>query len=241
MKVIFEKTINQSEINHHYLNLTGTDRKTYGKSFPDHLTRFAIIDGKGRVTIAQKHGSNQIWGTLYYWYRANDIKAGDKIIVSYDSQEFNNGLHVLRLVNVKDLRNKDIDEADSDASTGGGFGDPEENKKIETKAIAYVTKWYSERDWAVDSVERIKCGFDLVCTRKNEIENVEVKGISGTDQSFMITTNEVRQAEQNDKFMLCVVTKAGSNSPNLTRYTGKEFIKKFNITPVILRAVIKEA
>ncbi len=241
MKVIFEKIINQSEINHHYLNLTGTDRKTYGKSFPEHLTRFAIIDGKGRVTIAQQHGSNQIWGTLYYWYRANDIKADDKIIVSYDSEEFNNGLHVLRLVNVEDLTNEGINEPGKESSSGGGFGDSEDNKEIETKAVAYVTKWYSDSDWDVDSVERIKCGFDLVCTKKDVVENVEVKGVSGTDISFMITANEVRQAEQNDNFILCVVTNAGSNSPNLSRYTGKEFIEKFNIAPVILRAVIKEA
>ena len=239
MKVKFDKTINQSEIEKAYLNLTGTDGKTYGKYFPEHLTRFAIIDGQGRVTIAQQHNKNQIWGTLYYWYRANNIKAGDKIIVSYDSQDFNNGLHVLRLLKVEDLSNNGFDETDSTTLSGGGFGDTEENKKVETSAIEYVTKWYLDNGWHVDSVESIKCGFDLVCIKDNFVENVEVKGITGMDLSFMITANEVRQAEQNENFRLCVVTNAVSTSPNLIRFTGTEFIEKFIISPVILKASIK--
>ncbi len=239
MKINFHKQINQSEINNQYLNLTDTDNQTYGNHFPDHLTRFIIIDGKGRITPAQQHHSNQIWGTLSHWYRANKIKAGEEIVVSYDSEEFNNGLHVLRLIKVEDLSKSDFDGADNSTLNGGGFGDYDENKKIEINAVEYVTKYYQDNGWAVDSVESIKCGFDLVCIKDNIVENVEVKGSAGKELSFMITANEVKQAGKNDNFILCVVTNAKSSTPHLSRYTGKEFIEKFSIVPVILKASIK--
>lgn len=66
----------------------------------------------------------------------------------------------------------------SNKSGGAGFGNPEENKEVETAAIAFVTKLYESEGWQVVSVENEKCGFDLICTRGTTIENVEVKWIS---------------------------------------------------------------
>lgn len=119
---------------------------------------------------------------------------------------------------------------------GAGFGDPIENKLVETTAINAVKKRYENDGWNVHSVERDRCGFDLECHRKGVVENVEVKGVRATEQCFIITTGEVEQAKKNSNFVLMVVTSALSASPILTRYSGAEFCRRFNLSPIQYRA-----
>ena len=66
----------------------------------------------------------------------------------------------------------------------GRIRESEENKKVEEAAIAVVKEKYDLAGWKVRSVERDKCGFDLECHKGETTENVEVKGVSGTEQSF---------------------------------------------------------
>jgi hypothetical protein len=125
------------------------------------------------------------------------------------------------------------------ALVGAGFGDPTENKLVENAAVQAVTKDYERDGWLVRSVERDKCGFDLECSKEGEIEHVEVKGVRGTDQSFIITSGEVRQAEMNPNFVLTVVTEALSPSPKLTKHSGAEFGRRFDLSAIQYRAVLK--
>lgn len=125
------------------------------------------------------------------------------------------------------------------APSGAGFGNPEENKEVEKAAIAIVKKKYKFDGWTVRSVERDKCGFDLECHKGEITENVEVKGVSGTERSFFITAGEVEQAKINSKFVLIVVTSALSSSPVMTCYSGTEFFRSFELKVVQYRAALR--
>ncbi len=112
---------------------------------------------------------------------------------------------------------------------GAGFGSSKQNKIVEKTAIACITKKYSDNGWMVKSVESARCGYDLKCTKKEKEINIEVKGISGQIQSFVITANEIEQAKKNDKFVLCVVNNVGTKDIRVNSYTGREFINLFSL------------
>ena len=129
-------------------------------------------------------------------------------------------------------------EESSQEQTGAGFETPEENKEVEEAAIRTVTKSYEDAGWVVRSTEQDKCGFDLECRKNRAVENVEVKGVRGTEQGFLITAGEVEQARSNRNFVLAVVTSALS-APVLAKYSGTEFLKLFELSVVQYRAVLK--
>lgn len=130
-------------------------------------------------------------------------------------------------------------EIEREISTGAGFGNPETNKKVEKAAVEFVTKQYKKDGWVVASVELAKCGYDLKCSKLGLEEHVEVKGVSGIETAFIITANEVREAKNNPRFVICVVTSAVSASPKMNKFTGAEFVKKFNLNEIAYRAVLK--
>lgn len=122
---------------------------------------------------------------------------------------------------------------------GAGFGSPETNRQVEQAAISFVTEYYKSRGWSVQSVEAERRGFDLLCTKDAFEEHVEVKGIQGETVSFIITAGEVRQAQSDDRFVLCVVTSAISNRPRLSRYSVKDFSEGFDLAPLAFRATLR--
>jgi hypothetical protein len=128
---------------------------------------------------------------------------------------------------------------DEPSSQGAGFGTPEQNRLVEQAAVSAVKKWYSASGWDVLSVEKERCGFDLVCRKGPEEENAEVKGVRGGAQDFIITAGEVIQARENVTGVVWVVTEALSDSPTLNRYSGKEFIARFTLEPLQYRARLR--
>lgn len=121
---------------------------------------------------------------------------------------------------------------------GGGFGYFKTNKKIEEAAISAVTNDYKKRGWKVTSIEAEKRGFDLLCTKANKEEHVEVKGIQGKVLSFIITAGEVKKSQSDKKFVICVVTSASSN-PKLHKFTAKDFSDQFDLEAIAYRAFKK--
>jgi hypothetical protein len=240
MEIEFEKIITEAEARSFYIGLTDRNQQTYGQHFPPHLTKFVIIDGQNRATIAQKHHKNQVWGTLKHWFIANNIQANDQIRVIYNKNELINNINVLRLVPSSNIAFfKDTTEEQKNVLIGAGFGTPEKNKDVEETAVEFVRTHYIKKGWAVESVETLKCGFDLIAFKEKEVKNIEVKGISGEKQSIILTANEFGQAQKNDNFEICIVTKALTNFPNLTTYDGKQFLSKFNLSPLSYHAEIK--
>lgn len=241
MGIDFEKIITDAEARSFYIGLTDRNHKTYGHHFPTHLTKLVILDGQNRATIAQKHHRNQVWGTLRHWFLANNIKANDQIRVIYDENFLISNLNVLKLIPLSEIATaEDTSNEEDKVQAGAGFGTPENNKDIEEAAVEFVKSHYVEKGWTVESVETLKCGFDLIAFKDEEVKNIEVKGISGEKQSFIITTNEFRQARQNDNFEICIVTKALTHLPKLNAYDGKHFLNNFNLLPLSYRAEIKE-
>ncbi len=132
-----------------------------------------------------------------------------------------------------------VGDSVSDFETGAGFGDSAENKLVESAAVRAVVAQYMAGGWLVRSVERDKCGFDLECVKSGVIEQVEVKGVQGSGLCFIITAGEVKQAQNNPKFYLIIVTSALAESPTLTKFTGKDFLRQFDVAAIQYRAAIK--
>ncbi len=128
---------------------------------------------------------------------------------------------------------------ENEMTSGAGFGNPETNRRVERAAVSYVTDWYEAKRWHVVSVEANKWGYDLLCKKGSIEEHVEVKGIQGSQPSFIITAGEVRQAQTNPLFVICAVTSALSNNRQMVRYVGEDFIRKFEITPLAYRATLR--
>lgn len=94
----FERTVGSSEANSRYLNLSDDRGRSYGPELGlPHRTRIAIRDGRGRVTYAQKHHANQLWGMLKNWFIDNDVSAGTRVLVRFDPHETHDGAPVLHL------------------------------------------------------------------------------------------------------------------------------------------------
>lgn len=117
-------------------------------------------------------------------------------------------------------------------AVGAGFGDPAENCLVEAAAMRAVVAWYKSRGWGIESVECDRCGFDLRCSKGSVIEEVEVKGVRGSEPSFIITAGEVQQAQVSRRFVLMVVTSALSSSAIITSYSGAEFRRRFRLSAI---------
>lgn len=113
-----------------------------------------------------------------------------------------------------------------------------ESCRIEIAAIAFVTEFYEREGWSVTLVERDKVGYDLICKRNNERQNIEVKAISGIQPQFIITDNELNQAALDTSFVLCVVFSALGN-PTFERWTGIKMLQDFNFSPISYEAKLK--
>ena len=119
-------------------------------------------------------------------------------------------------------------------SKGGFQPDPVLRKKVEKAAVRFVEKKYERNGWSVRSVELEKVGYDLHCTKDDQVECVEVKGTSGATEQFVITANEFEKAKSDPRFVLFVVTNA-LNKPKGHQYSGPELIDLFKITPLQYR------
>lgn len=82
--VTFRRTITENEKRNFYLNLTDDSGERYGSLFPPHRTPLWIRTGNGQQYKASKHGDNQIWGMLRYWFNKERIEPGTVVEVSFD-------------------------------------------------------------------------------------------------------------------------------------------------------------
>jgi len=127
------------------------------------------------------------------------------------------------------------------ASDGAGFGNARQNVLVEKAAIAAVKKQYRSKGWSVESVESEKIGYDLLCRKGDEERHLEVKGVSGTERAFTITAAELRRADGDENFFLCVVTSAlNAKRRKLLSWRGAEIRSVFALSPVSYRARLKE-
>ena len=121
---------------------------------------------------------------------------------------------------------------------GAGFGTAADNEKVEAAAMKIAERWYQKRGWETADVSKIKehLGYDLHCVRDGREEHVEVKGVSGDREDFLMWFTEKNNADADDDFVVFVVTEALSPRPKSHRYTRAEFVREFDLSPVQFRA-----
>lgn len=108
--------------------------------------------------------------------------------------------------------------------TGAGYGDPVTNAKVERAAMHVVVSAYVDRNWTPDDVSAQKVGWDITMRRGDEELHIEVKGVSGSKPTVLLTRNEYVTAEGDDLWRLAVVTQA-LTSPRLAEYTAAQVLK----------------
>jgi hypothetical protein len=122
---------------------------------------------------------------------------------------------------------------------GGGFGDAENNKKVEKAAINAATRRLRMAGWKVSSVESLNLGFDLLAEKGNQRREIEVKGVRGTRPEFIITANEVAASKLGNSWELWVVTEALSSRPKIQKFAVADFKEKFELKPLSYKALRK--
>ena len=119
-----------------------------------------------------------------------------------------------------------------------GPADPEIIRKVEKAAVAYVRKILRAKGWRVVSVETMKRGYDLHCTKPDGEMHVEVKGTRGDEPSFMLTRGEHERAQSDPKFALFLVLRA-LDAPRLVVFSGGKLLRKFDFQTVQYKATEK--
>lgn len=100
---------------------------------------------------------------------------------------------------------------------GAGYGDAASNREVELAAEDVVQRHYEATGWTITRVARLKCGWDLTATRDDQERHLEVKGVSSSMPSVLLTRNELRRAETDTDWLLAVVTNALSD-PTLVEF-----------------------
>jgi hypothetical protein len=105
---------------------------------------------------------------------------------------------------------------------GAGFGSPLQNLLVEQAAMDAVIDYYG-KEWRHNDVSADKVGWDITFTHEQsrEVYRVEVKGVSGDRPIILLTSNEIRAAEEEAGWMLAVVTRA-LTKPDVVEYTAEE-------------------
>ncbi len=198
---------------------------SHTKAIQSALTKFKQVKDSQTIhdKCARQFAGNI--GTFVEWHRLGIITSKLKEKLHINEHDINIFKKLLKNENHL-LETKSVEDAE------GIFGKPEDNKTVEEFAINYTVNLFQNEGWYVESVESLKCGFDLLCTRDEEILNVEVKGTSGTELKFIMTKNEVKEAEINPNFLLIVVTNANTNLASHFKFQPKELFQKFTITPL---------
>ncbi len=87
-----------------------------------------------------------------------------------------------------------------------------------------VVSAYVDRNWTPDDVSAQKVGWDITMRRGDEELHIEVKGVSGSKPTVLLTRNEYVTAEADDLWRLAVVTQA-LTSPSLAEYTAAQVLE----------------
>ena len=124
--------------------------------------------------------------------------------------------------------------------SGGGFGNADENRKVELAAEKIVSDTYSANGWKVKPVQYEGRGYDLECVKGRVHRHVEVKGVRGSASTFPITRNEVNVAKCDPRWRIAVVTDA-LGKPQLREWTASAFLSDFDLKVISFMACAIQA
>jgi hypothetical protein len=190
--------------------------------------------GRGKKLNYPEGLTGRRFGT---WARIDTEKWWDRLMSATGNFRF--GLTEIRdksiIEGLERIGRSDINKSQkitraSSMRKGAGFGKADKNKRVEIAAINHVTRHFEKNGWTVKSVESEGRGYDLVCRKNSQFRHIEVKGVSGSIPSFIITSNEVRESSQNLNWHMAVVTNTLSGKPVLKLYDAKKFRDHYNLT-----------
>lgn len=204
----------------------------------------SIIDGTRRWNLTLKNGK------LHVSHRADKVDVAKHHRVRLLGEDFSVGISArpatdgppsdLSSVAKSDPTSQE-DTSQRKPTAGAGFGRSDENRKIEEAAVNLVSEWYRREGWRVESVEALRCGYDLRCVRGVEEAHVEVKGVAGVERRFVITAGELRSAHADDLYVLALVTLALSSGPVLELLPAVAFRNTFTFDPIQFWAIAIQA
>jgi hypothetical protein len=111
------------------------------------------------------------------------------------------------------------------------FADPVQNRIVQQEAVAIVTSYFETEGWAVAPSETDHPGYDLLCTKDAKELHIGVKGTSGSLLRCIMTDQELEFASEDDNYLLCLVTGAGTDDPALSVFDGDELLDDFRYRP----------
>jgi hypothetical protein len=145
--------------------------------------------------------------------------------------------YVGQLLHLLHIRVKPADLPDEEAinariSADGGFSDVDTNRRVDHAAMAYAREAFEQKGWTIEDRQRDFCGYDLLARKANAQLHLEVKGAQGSADGFILTANELRCAETDDNFRLCVVTHALERDRSMQIYTAKQMRQAYSLSPI---------
>jgi hypothetical protein len=87
--ITLDRTVGAPEYKYGYLNLTTDNGVTQGHNFPPPNTPLTIITEGRQYLASMNTNPNQIWGGLRRWFRDENVYAGDKVRITYDTLRAN--------------------------------------------------------------------------------------------------------------------------------------------------------
>lgn len=128
------------------------------------------------------------------------------------------------------------ESAAEQAAKGGGFGTPENNKRVEKAAVRHVTRHYKSQGWSVKDISSDNHGYDLICKASGDERHVEVKGACGDGQQFILTAKELKAWSTDKRFVLAFVGNALSAKPSISFFPHATSQAEFSIRPLSFMA-----
>lgn len=129
-----------------------------------------------------------------------------------------------------------LDAADparpSQSASGAGFGNAEQNRRVERAALRFVRREYERFGYSVRDVSSENRGYDLLCRRRGDEIHAEVKGARAEGHRFVITANELKAWERDKRFVLALVARALSKKPSVHYFPAAAGRSEFTFQPL---------
>lgn len=123
----------------------------------------------------------------------------------------------------------------------GGFGTSEHRKQVETAAVEAAIQHLSKLGYSSISREKDNIGYDLEATHRKDgsLLHVEVKGTSGAELRFFMTTNEYIYRESPEWRLAMIINTL--TKPKVYLLSLKEVERDFDLHPMVWKGKRKIA
>ncbi len=111
------------------------------------------------------------------------------------------------------------------------YADTERNAEADREAQLIAVSYFESEGWTVAKAATDAHTYDLLCTREGEELHVKVKGTADDQLRFILTDQQVEAASEDDDYLVCVVTGAGTDEAELTVLDPDELLEDFLYRP----------